>query len=393
MKIKSIKNLKNLAGKRVLLRSDFNVPLKNGKVLEDYKIIRNLPTINFLLEQKCKIIVIAHLGNPKAGVFEEKFSLKPVSKYLDKKIKAKVRFVADTHGFAAGTAVMQMKSKEILFLENLRFYEGEKKNSADFAKKLASLADVYVNDAFGVCHRADASVNAIKKYLPSYAGLLLENEVVHLEKIRKPKKPLVVIIGGAKLGTKIPLIKAFQKTAYRILVGGALANNFFAAHNYNIGRSLVDDESIKFAGKLVKNQKNSNIVLPIDVMVGSKKNFWDAHAVPANKVGDKDYILDIGPKTVEFYKKYIFGAATVVWNGPMGMFEEKKFRHGTLSIARSMSLATDKKVFCVAGGGETVEALKMTKTTSHINWLSTGGGAMLSYLAGEKMPGLSEIVY
>lgn len=392
MKIKSIKSLKNLAGKRVLLRSDFNVPIKDGEILEDYKIMHNLPTINHLLRLKCKIIIIAHLGNPKAGDFDEKYSLRPVAEYLDKKLKAKVKFVSDIPGFSAGTAVTEMKSKEILFLENVRFYEGEKKNSAEFAKKLASLADIYINDAFGVSHRADASVSAIKRYLPSYAGLLLENEVVHLEKIKKPKKPLVVIIGGAKLATKIPLIKEFQKTAHRILVGGALANNFFAAHNYTVGQSLVDNESIKFAKKLLKNQKNNNIVLPIDVMVSNKKSFWDAHVANINQVGAKDYILDIGPKTVDFYKKYIYGAATVVWNGPMGMFEEKKFKHGTLSIARAISLAASKKVFCVAGGGETVEALKMTKTSSHINWVSTGGGAMLSYLAGDKMPGLKGII-
>lgn len=392
MKIKSIKNAKNIIGKRVLLRADFNVPIKNGKIKEDFKIIRNLPTINYLLAHKCKVIIVSHLGNPKAGEFAEKYSLKPVADYLDKQLKAKVKFAGNIHDFAAGTAVMQMKNKEALFLENIRFYEGEKKNSSVFAKKLAALAEIYVNDAFAVCHRADASVSAIKKYLPAYAGLLLENEVLHLHKIKNPKKPLIVIIGGAKLATKIPLINKFRDKAHRILVGGALANNFFAAHNFPVGRSLVDEESIQFAKKLIKAKLDKNIILPLDVVVSAKKNFWDARAVNLNQVKEKDYILDIGPKTIDFYKKYINSAATVVWNGPLGMFEEQKFKHGTLAIARALSLAAGKKIFSVAGGGETVEALKLAKTSSHINWVSTGGGAMLAFLAGESMPGLEGLI-
>jgi len=392
MKIKSIKNLKNITGKRVLLRSDFNVPMENGRIQEDFKIMRNLLTINHLLAHKCRIIIVSHLGNPKAGEFLEKYSLKPVAKYLDKKIKEKVKFIDDTHGLAAGTAVMRMKNSEILFLENIRFEKGEKKNSAVFAKRLACLADVYVNDAFGVSHRNDASVSAIKKYLPSYAGLLLENEVANLERIKKPEKPLIVIIGGAKLATKMPLLKKFQKKTQKILLGGALSNDFLAAHAYPVGRSLIDKEGVALARKMIKSGQADNIILPIDVVVSNKQNHWSVRSVAAANVKEKDYILDIGPKTIDFYKKYINGAATVVWNGPMGLFEEPKFRHGTFALARALAVAADKKIFCAAGGGETVEAIKMAKVESHINWTSTGGGAMLSFLAEERMPGLEGLM-
>jgi phosphoglycerate kinase len=257
---------------------------------------------------------------------------------------------------------------------------------------LSKLADVYVNDAFAVSHRAHASVSAIKKYLPAYAGLLLENEVKQLSRAKEEKKPLLVIIGGAKLRTKMSLLKKMRGRAERILIGGALANNFLSAHNYPVGRSLLDGESVALAKKMIKEKKDKNIVLPIDAVVTNKKSFWDAHYVGLKEVKEKDYIFDIGPKTVDFYKRFINESATIIWNGPMGMFEEKKFKHGTLSIARFLANASEKGAFCVAGGGETVEALRLAKVDKEINWVSTGGGAMLAFLAGEKMPGLEGII-
>ncbi|MCK4540353.1 phosphoglycerate kinase [Candidatus Parcubacteria bacterium] len=392
MKIKSIKNIKNLAGKRVLLRCDFNVPVKNGRILDDYKIIKGLETIEYLLKKKSKVIIVSHLGRPDTAKKDAKYSLLPVAKFLKEKIKKQVNFVNDISGFQAGTAVSRMKNSEIVFLENIRFEKGEKKNSAILARHLAKLADIYVNDAFAVSHRAHASVSAIKKYLPSYAGLLLEKEILHLEKALKPKQPLILIIGGVKLATKIPLITKFRKKAHRILLGGALANNFFTAHGYEIGRSLVDKESVKFAKKLIKKGWDKNIILPIDLRVSNKKSFWDAHNKKLNEIGKRDYILDIGYGTVDFYKKYIKSAATVVWNGPMGMLEEQKFKYGTLALARSLAINSEKSVFSIVGGGETIEALKMTKTINDINWVSTGGGAMLAFLSGEKMPGIKGLV-
>ena len=392
MKVKSIKNIKNLAGKRVLLRCDFNVPIKNGKILDDYKIIKGFETIEYLLKKKSKVIIVSHLGRPEAGKKDEKYSLLPVAKFLKEKFKKQVNLVDDVSGFQAGTAVSKMKNSEIVFLENIRFEKGEKKNSAVLARTMAKLADIYVNDAFAVSHRAHASVSAIKKYLPSYAGLLLEKEISHLKKALKPKQPLILIIGGVKLATKIPLIKKFRKEAHRILLGGALANNFFAAHGYEIGRSLIDKESVKFAKKIIKKGWDKNIILPIDVRVSNKKSFWDAHNKKLNEIGKKDYILDIGYETVDFYKKYIKNAATVIWNGPIGMFEEQKFKHGTLDLARSLAINSKKSVFSIVGGGETIKALKMTKTINHINWVSTGGGAMLAFLSGEKMPGIKGLV-
>ena len=392
MKIKSIKNIKNLTGKRVLLRCDFNVPIKNGRILDDYKIIKGLETVEYLLKKKSKIIIVSHLGRPDATKKDTKYSLLPVAEFLKEKIKKQVNFVNDIAGFQTGTAVSKMKNSEIVFLENIRFEKGEKENSAVLARHLAKLADIYVNDAFAVSHRAHASVSAIKKYLPSYAGLLLEKEILHLEKALNPKQPLILIIGGVKLATKIPLIKKFRKKAHRILLGGVLANNFFAAHGYEIGRSLVDKESVKFAKKIIKKGWDKNIILPIDLRVSNKKSFWDAHDKKINEIGKRDYILDIGYGTADFYKKYIESAATVVLNGPMGMFEEQKFKHGTLAIARSLAINSKKSVFSIVGGGETIEALKMTKTINDINWVSTGGGAMLAFLSKEKMPGIKELV-
>lgn len=380
MKIKTIKDCKNLHGKKVFLRNDFNVPIKDGKVMDDYKIVKQLPTIHYLLRNKCKLIICTHLGDAQA-------STEVICKYLSKILDKKITFVPSYDFLAIGTQVSKMKEGDIVFLENLRFDKGEKANSKIFAKHLARLADVYVNDAFAVSHRAHASVSAIKSYIPSYAGLLLANEVKHLDKVLNPKKPLIVIVGGVKLDTKIRLIKSFEKNAFRILVGGALANNFFAAHGFEIGKSIADKASIKFAKKL----KNKNILTPIDVVVSSSE-----HGRPIVKklheVGKNDHIFDIGPKTVELYATFIKRASTIIWNGPMGFFEMKSFRFGTKSIARLVAARSSGKAFGAVGGGETVEALKETKMLNHVDWVSTGGGAMLSFLGGEKMPGLSKII-
>lgn len=392
MKIKSIKNIKNLTGKRILLRCDFNVPVKNGRILDDYKIIKGLETVEYLLKKKSKIIIVSHLERPDAAKKDKKYSLLPVVNFLKEKINKPIKLINDISGFYVGTAVAKMKNSEIVFLENIRFEKGEKENSAVLARHLAKLADIYVNDAFAVSHRAHASVSAIKKYLPGCAGLLLEKEILHLEKALNSKQPLILIIGGVKLATKIPLIKKFRKKAHRILLGGALANNFFAAHGYEVGHSLVDKESVRFAKKLIKKGWDKNIILPIDLRVSNKKSFWDARNKKINEIGKRDYILDIGYETVDFYRKYIQNAATVVWNGPVGMFEEQKFKHGTLAIARSLAINSKKSVFSIVGGGETIEALKMTKTINDINWVSTGGGAMLAFLSKGKMPGIKGLV-
>ncbi|MBI4779313.1 phosphoglycerate kinase [Candidatus Falkowbacteria bacterium] len=382
MKIKSIKNAKNLSGKIVLLRADLNVPMKNGLIKSDYKIVATLPTVRYLLRHNSKIIITTHLNKGN--------SAEPAAKRLARLLGRKILFI---NKFSVGKikkAVEKMENKDMIFLENLRFNSGEEKNDKKFAKSLAGLADIYVNDAFAVGHRKHASLSAIKKYLPAFAGLLLEKEILNLNKILKPKQPLISIIGGAKIKTKIALIKKLAKMSLRILIGGALANNFIAAHGFKIGKSLVDKTGIKIAAELAK--KHKNIILPVDVMVAKKANGKNIEVKPVNKVAKDDIILDIGPRTIKLFVSFIRQANTIVWNGPMGYFENERFKHGTLSIARFVATRSTGRAFGAVGGRETIEALKMTKMENYIDWVSTGGGAMLTYLGGEPMPGLKGIV-
>lgn len=388
MKVKTIKDKKNLSGKKVLLRVDLNVPIKDGKIEDDYKIMKQLPTIQYLLEKNAKIILLTHLGRPKPGENNNHLSVKPISKKLSRVLRKSIKFVPDCVGFEAGTAVTNMQNGDILMLENIRFEEGEKKNDKTLAKNLAKLADVYVNNAFAVSHRSQASVDAIKSYIPSYAGLLLGDEVKHLRKaLVKPEKPLIVIIGGSKIATKINLINQFNRSAHKILIGGALANNFFVSHNLEVGKSLIDKETIEFA----KSFNNKKLLLPIDVVVNNRVDGDRLRVRKVTEVKKSDCIYDIGPDTIKLYSGFIKSAKTLIWNGPLGMFEEKRYSNGTLAIARLMATVSKGTAYGVAGGGETVEALKMTKMMNHVDWVSTGGGAMLSYLGGEKMPGLRKI--
>lgn len=393
-RIKSIRQAKNIAGKRVFLRADLNVPLRMGKtgkakVADEFKIIAALPTIRYLLRYKCKIIIATHLGRPESKG-DKRYSTGPVANRLSKILGKKVKFVDDCIGFSAGTEAGKLKNGEILFLENLRYYDEEKNNDLLFAKNLAALADVYVNDAFAVCHRKHASVAAIKNYLPSYAGLLLEKEIINLEKVLKPRQPLILVLGGAKLETKMPLIKKIGKKAYRILIGGALANSILAARGIEIGRSLADKKSIAFAKK-IKNQKN--IILPVDVVVKTAgKNRGSVKVKNTLKTDKSDIILDIGPETVRLFAGFFKKAQTIIWNGPMGIFEDKNFKHGSLNVARAIATRSGGNAFGAAGGGETIEILKMSGMIDNMDWVSTGGGAMLSYLGGEKMPGLKGLI-
>ena len=394
MKIKSLRQVKNLKGKTVLLRVDFNVPLKNGRVVEDYKIKMSLPTIEYLLKKGARVVAMSHLGSPK-GEFKPEISLAPVAKSLQKLLaaqayKRKIKFFSELISAKTAQEIASLKNGELLLLENLRFESGEEKNDRDFAKKLASLADLYVNDAFAVCHRDQASVSAIKDFIPSYAGFLLINEVEALAKVIKPKQPLVAIMGGAKVDTKAPLIENMHQKAKFVLVGGALANNFFKALGEEVGLSLIDEASLVFAKKFIKRGRmDAKIILPVDVAVqnGGKKTIK-----PVGSLNKKDRIMDIGPETVALFATIIKQAATIVWNGPMGCFEDKAFAAGTIAVGRLVAARSKGAAWGVVGGGETVEAVKLTKMSQHIDWISTAGGAMLSYLGGEKMPGLTKIV-
>ncbi|OGG87607.1 phosphoglycerate kinase [Candidatus Kuenenbacteria bacterium RIFCSPHIGHO2_02_FULL_39_13] len=361
MKFKSLKYIRNLAGKRVLVRCDFDLPMKNCKIIDDTRLKACVPTIKYLLFKGAKVVLVGHLGRPK-GV-DEKLSLLPVKNKLEKILEKKIVFI-DWDEIPSRLAPRNDIS--LRMLENLRFYTGEEKNSKKFAKKLASLADIYVNEAFAVSHRSVASVDAIQNYLPSYAGLRLEKEIENLSAVLKnPKHPVILIIGGAKIETKLPVIKEFQKIADQILVAGAVANTFLKAAGVEVGKSLVDEKYIDEAKSIL----NSKILLPVDWRVKNGK------------------ILDIGPRTIELFAQKIKLAKTIVWNGPMGKFEEKEFAIGTQEIAKEV-LKSKAKV--VIGGGDTDKILQGKKFGSNI-FVSTGGGAMLEFLAGKKLPGFKRI--
>jgi 3-phosphoglycerate kinase len=384
MKTKSLE-AKQIKNKTVLLRVDFNVPIKKGKIKDETKIIAALPTIRFLLRYKAKVIIITHLGDPK-GKKNTDLSTKPLAKRLSSIIGKghKIYFGEDLAGPKTKATIKKIKPGEIIFLENLRFDKGEENNDPVFAKKITSLAEVYINEAFSVCHRNHASVSAVKKYLPAYRGFLLDQEVKMLDRVMKPAKPLIVLMGGAKIKTKINLIKNLEKKAGKLLIGGALANTFLKARGEEIGKSFFDKDGLKIAKKLLKNKK---IILPIDAVVSTDP---DGKAI-LRKIGEvkkNEAIFDIGPETIRLYSQIIKTAKTIAWNGPLGMFEKDSFKHGTIALATLVAARSRGKIFGVVGGGETIEAINMTKMQSCVDWVSTGGGAMLSYLGGEKMPGL-----
>lgn len=387
MKIKSIASVKNLKNVTVLVRTDFNVPIHKGEIKDEFKILQQMQTITHLIEEGAKIILMTHLGEPEPGDIQTKFSIAPIAERIGGIIKRKVRVIADFQNFKTGGILKNMKAGDVVMLENIRFFKGEKNNDRKFAKSLASLADIYVNDAFAVSHREHASVSAIKKYLPSYAGLLLEQEVKNLDHAMHPQSPLVAVMGGAKISTKINLIRKLVKKSDRVLIGGGLANNFLSARGFEIGRSLSDKESVKLAMTL----SSRKIILPVDVVVSTREH-GQAHVRKISKVEKDDYIFDIGPETVRLYSNFIKKANTLIWNGPMGFYEMKQFSHGTIMLARVVGARAKGKAFGVVGGGETVDALKRSGMLSCVDWVSTGGGAMLSYLGGEKMPGLKKIV-
>ncbi|QQG52992.1 MAG: phosphoglycerate kinase [Candidatus Falkowbacteria bacterium] len=390
MKINSISRLKKISNQKFLVRVDFNVPMEKGKIKDDYKISAGLETIKYLSSQGAKLIIITHLGEPNGKALKS-LSTAPLAARLAKMASLKVKFVPAVVGPKVVEAVNKMKSGEVLFLENVRFNPGETKNDKDFAKQLAVLADAYVNDAFAVSHRAQTSVDAIKNYLPAYAGILLEQELKALHKIVKPKKPLVVMMGGAKIETKAALISKLYPAASHILLGGGLANNFLKFKKLEIGKSLFDAGSVPVVKKLLSGKaRDKKIILPLDVVVKTKNGKILSKKVKA--VAKTDCIFDIGPETVSLYAEYIKKANTVIWNGPMGKFEEAAFKNGTISLAMVIAARSRGRAYGVTGGGETISALKMTGMMEYVDWVSTAGGAMLSYLGGAKMPGLKKIV-
>lgn len=385
---KSITDI-DVKGKHVLVRVDYNVPIKDGKVGDDTRIQAAMPTLNYLLEHGAAVILCSHLGRPKGGP-DPKFSLRPIADHLSSLLGKPVAFSEDCIGPAAEKAAKSLKPGEVLLLENTRFHPEEEKNDPEMSKKLASLAEIYVNDAFGSAHRAHASTEGVARYLPAVAGFLLEKEIRYLgQAIADPKRPFVAILGGAKISDKIGVIRNLLTKADQILIGGGMANTFFKAQGYPVGDSLVEDEALETARQLVA-EGMSRLRLPVDVVIGDKFA-EDAQSKVMNMgpVPDGWRILDIGPKTVAAYSKAVGGAGTVVWNGPMGVFEFPNFAKGTFDLAKAVA---SSGATSIVGGGDSVAAVTKSGLADKITHISTGGGASLEMLEGLTLPGVTALL-
>lgn len=389
MAFRTIQDIKQLQGKRVLIRSDFNVDVEKGKILDDERITRALPTYEYLLSRGAVVIALSHLGRPEGR--DKKFTLEPVACDLAKRLNYNALFVSDCVGSEVEKVVKNAEAGTLIVLENTRFYKEDQKGNEGFAKKLSRLGEIFVADAFGTAHRADASVAGIAKFLPTYAGLLMNEEVTHIDSfIKNPKRPYTFLIGGAKLETKIDLIHELIRTADHVLVGGALANTFLAVQGYSMGASKIDTEcfgQVKDAFKKVSKHKNK-LILPVDFRVAPNKDAKTCKVVSYDNIPKNVATFDIGPTTEKLFASYLKKAKTIVFNGALGVFENPTFEKGTKQLYSEIARS---KARTLAGGGETIVALDSYKLSKKIDYISTGGGAMLTYIEGAAMPGIRVI--
>ena len=385
----------DIKGKTVLMRVDFNVPIIDGTITDDNRVVQALPSITYIVDQGAKLVLTSHLGRPK-GKPNPEFSLEPVSQHLAGLVSAPVHFASDCVGEAAEKAISDATAGEIVVLENVRYHTGETENDPQFAQQLAAHADIFVNDAFGSSHRAHASVAGVTAYMnESVSGFLLEKEITYLsDSVNDPKRPFVAILGGAKVSDKIPVIQRLLTKVDTIIIGGGMAYTFLATKGYSVGNSLLEEDKIPMAQSLMNQalEAGVNLMLPVDLVIADDfSNDANRKVVASDGILDNWESLDIGPETISLFAAAITQAKTVLWNGPMGVFEMPNFAIGTQSIAKALVSATEHGATTIIGGGDSASAIKQAGLSDQVSHVSTGGGASLEYLEGKELPGLSHL--
>ena len=388
MNKKTVKDI-DLKDKRVLMRVDFNVPMQDGKVTDDKRIRASLPTIKYVLDQGASLILMSHLGRPKSASDSE-FSLRPVSEVLASLLEIPVKMAPDFVGSEVETMVKELRPGEVLMLENTRFHPGEEKNDLELAKQMSVLGEVYVNDAFGSAHRAHASTEGVARFLPAVSGFLMEQELEYLGRaVASPEHPYVAILGGAKISDKIDVVETLLSKADKLIIGGGMANTFLAAQGLNMQDSLVETASLETA-KSILAKSGDKLILPVDAVIADKfEADADSKIVDVDKIPAGWRMLDVGPKTLELYKRALNGAKLIVWNGPVGVFEMPKFAEGTFALAR---LLAESGATTVIGGGDSASAVKKAGVAKQMTHVSTGGGASLEFLEGKELPGVAALM-
>ena len=396
MNKKTVKDI-DIKGKRVFMRVDFNVPMADGKVTDDKRIKAALPTINYVLEQGASLLLASHLGRPKGGSDSDpssplraSFSLRAASEVLSTHLRTPVKMAPDCVGPEVEALAKDLKPGEVLMLENTRFHAGEEKNDLDLARQMASLADIYVNDAFGSAHRAHASTEGIARFLPAVSGFLMEQELEYLGRaVANPEHPYIAILGGAKISDKILVVESLLVKCDKLIIGGGMANTFLAAQGLNMQDSLVEASSLETAKSIMAKSANK-LILPVDAVIADK---FDAEAntqvVDVDKIPAGWRMLDVGPKTISLYKTALDGARLIVWNGPVGVFEMPRFAEGTFALARMLA---ESKAITVIGGGDSASAVKKAGVAKKMTHVSTGGGASLEFLEGKELPGVAALM-